>query len=134
MMVVVPSLTESEESHPPIVGGAITSLEAARTPNMCGGIDQPSGVVSRNGAKEDTPKQEGPSANEEEHDAEDNRGHKMKFGDPDMKVGDVALKGHIVLPQGVTNEDPAHSGPPFALAGRVRVAVRVGELMVHAVG
>jgi hypothetical protein len=59
MMVVVPSLTESEESHPPIVCGAITSLEAARTPNMYGEIDQPSGVVSRNGAKEDTQSRKG---------------------------------------------------------------------------
>ncbi len=106
---------------------------------MCGGIDEPSRVVSRDGAKEDTSKQERPSANEEQDDAEDNRGHKMKFGNPDVKlvihqVGDIALKGHIVLPQGVANQDLAHLGPPFALAGRVRVAVRVGELLMHAVG
>ena len=111
-------------------------LKAARTPNMRGRVNEPRRVKTHDGAQENTPQQEGQSADSEKHEPEDNRWHKMVFRDPDVKlvlrqVGDVAVEGRSVLAQSIANQNPAHMRPPLAIARRVRVAFLIRELMMN---
>src|SRR5271163_4801029 len=123
-MVVVPSFTQRQQRHPPIVGGEIPGGKAARTPNMRGGVDQPRGVQSQHGAEENAPQQERPSADREECGSQNHRWRKMVFCDPYVKlvrgqVWHIAVYRVSVLPQRVANQNPARMRPPLAISRRV---------------
>jgi len=60
-------------------------------------VDEPRRMKSRDGAKKNAPQYKGQSTDSEQRESEDNRGHKMILGDPDVKVvlgqiGDIALE------------------------------------------
>jgi hypothetical protein len=138
VMIIVPALAEGEESDKEIVGGMIAGGEAARTPDVRGGIDEPGGVEAENGAEKDAPEEKRPSANRQKDEAEDNHGNIVVLGDPDVEtifgeIGDVTSERGGVVMHGFADEDPAHVRPPFAVERGMRIAFLVGELMMNAV-
>ena len=63
---------------------------------MSGGVDEPGGVKAEDGAKEDSPEEIGPSAEDEKCYAEHGDGNPMPFADPDVEFvfaefGDVGI-------------------------------------------
>src|SRR5438105_2164873 len=63
----------------------------------------------------------------------------MVFGDPDVElvfgqIGDVAGQRRGVVMHGLAHQNPSHVGPPFAVAGRMRIAVLIRKLMMNAMG
>ena len=106
---------------------------------MGGGVDEPGGVESEDGAEEDTPEEIGPSAEEKKREAQDGDGNPMPLADPDVElvfaeVGDVGEEFGGVVVHGFAGDEPADMGPESSFAGRVRVAFLVGVLVMLAVG
>src|SRR5579864_5858150 len=138
VMIIVPAFAPTEDGDPPTVGGKIARFEAASSPGMRGGIDEPCEMQAGDGAREDSPEDEGKSADGEENHAEDADWNVVVFRDPDVKfifreVGDVAREcGRIVMHR-FADENPAHMRPPLSVDGGMRVAFLVGVLMVDAV-
>ena len=62
VVIVVPAFAAGQQGNPPVVAGVIAGFEAARTPQVRGGIDQPGGVQSQRDAQEDAPQNPGPAA------------------------------------------------------------------------
>src|SRR5437660_2114299 len=87
VVIVVPAFTEGEQGNEPVVGGDIASEEAARSPCVSGGMDQPSGVQADYRAHEQSPHQERKTADCEKQNSRQNHGNVMVFRDPDMKLG-----------------------------------------------
>src|SRR5579871_1171246 len=139
VMVVVPALAESQQRHPPAVGGKITSGEAASAPGVRGRIDQPGGVQANHGAHENAPQQEWKSADGEQNHAQHDHWDVVIFRDPDVKlvfgeVGNVSGQRRGVVVHRLAHQNPSHVRPPLAVDRRVRVAILVGILMMNAVG
>ena len=55
VVVVMPAFAPGEKSHPPVVAGVVFGLEAAFAPEMCRGVDEPSGVEADGDAEECSP-------------------------------------------------------------------------------
>lgn len=68
VMVVMPALTKSQQSHPETVFGRIAGRKPLRPHIMGGTVYQPSGVQANDRAKEDAPQQVLPSTgNKNDH-------------------------------------------------------------------
>src|SRR5580658_9953208 len=101
-MIVMPSISETQQCHPPIVGGSIAGFKAARSPNVGDRVDEPRGMESRDRAKKCSPQQEGKSTDCEQHEPDDNHWREMVLREPDVnlvlgQVGDVAFECWYVL-------------------------------------
>ena len=106
---------------------------------MGGGVDEPGGVESEDGAEEDAPEEIGPSSEDEKREAEGGDGDPMPAADPDVElvfaeVGDVGEELGGVVVHGLAGDEPADVGPESTFAGRVRVAFLVGVLVMLAMG
>src|SRR5580704_4043744 len=55
VMVVMPTISETDQRDPPIVGRRITSLKASRTPDMRGRVHDPRRMKSQDGSKKSAP-------------------------------------------------------------------------------
>ena len=55
MVIIVPALSEGEYGDPETVGRVIAGAEALRSPHMCCGVHQPSGVETDDGTEKDNP-------------------------------------------------------------------------------
>ena len=64
MVVVVPAFAAGKQSDPPVVAGVVFGLEAAFAPEMCRGVDEPSGVEPDGDAEEGSPENHADSADE----------------------------------------------------------------------
>src|SRR5580692_5734564 len=120
VMVVMPPISETHHGHPPIVGGGIAGLEAARPPNMRGGVDDPGRMKPHNGAKENAPQHQAKATDSEQHKSEDSCWQKVVLCEPDMKfvhgqIGDVAFECWNVLAQGIASQDPPSVRPPLPI-------------------
>src|SRR5580658_7195763 len=71
VMVVMPPISETYQCHPPIVGGCISGLKAARPPNVRYRVDQPCRMKSHDGPQESAPQHQPESADREQHKSED---------------------------------------------------------------
>src|SRR5271165_1413344 len=85
VMVIVPAFAKGENGHPKAIPGKITSCETLRAPYVRGGIHEPGGVHTEDGAQENAPHQPGQAPDEIENHREDNRGNCVPLADPQMK-------------------------------------------------
>jgi len=86
-----------------------------------GGVDEPGGVESEDGAEEDAPEEIGPSTEDEKGEAEGGDGDPMPLADPDVElvfaeVGDVGEEFGGVVVHGFAGDEPADVGPESAFA------------------
>jgi hypothetical protein len=139
VVVVVPALAKGKDGNPEAVFGGVRREIAARAPHVGGGVDEPGGVETEDGSKEDAPEDELPSAHDEKEDAERGDGDPVPVADPDVElvlaeVGDEGQEVSGVVVHGLAGEEPADVGPEAAVAGGVGIAFLVGVLMMFAVG
>jgi len=79
VMVVVPTLAESDEREEPIVFAGVGGREAALAEDVRERIDGEGTVPEKNGAEEEAPKKQSPSADQPERNPEDHRRNKVIF-------------------------------------------------------
>ena len=65
MVVIMPTLTKTQQSDNPLVVALIVRLELTFAKHVADGIDTPGDVVREENAHEATPEETGPSANSE---------------------------------------------------------------------
>ena len=104
---------------------------------MRGRVHQPGGVQTNDGAKEDAPQQVLPSSRNKNDRTQCGNGHPMPMGDPHVelmsaKIRNIGQKISRFVVHRPASEDPAHVGPETAIAGRMRITILVGILVVHA--
>jgi len=151
VVVVVPAFATGEQSDPPTVAGVVLGLEAAVTPDVGGGVDQPGGVEADGDAKEGSPENhaecsddavagrgDGCTESDLEQTGDDER-EVVIFAEPDVdtitgKVRGVATEQRGLGVESAAGENPASVCPPGAVVRGVGVAVVVGVLMMDAVG
>ena len=151
VVVVVPAFAAGEQSDPPVVAGVVLGFEAARAPEVGGGVDEPGGVQADDDAEEGSPEHHADGADDavaggasggadgDLEEAGDGRGKPVVLGEPDVdlvagEVGGVAAEQRGLGVQGAAGEDPAGVCPPGAVVRGVRIAFVVGVLMMDAVG
>lgn len=83
---------------------------------MCGGVDEPCGVESEDGAEKDAPEEIGPASKGEECEAENRYREPVPLTDPDVELilsqfGDVREKFGRVVMHGLAGHEPADVGP-----------------------
>src|SRR5205085_9326037 len=122
-----------------IIGREIFGGEAARSPHVGDRVDGPGGMQSYDYAYEDSPEQERQASDGEQDYAKNDVRAVVILRQPDVdlifrEVGDVARKSSRVVMHGAAGQDPSHVRPPFAVAGRVRIAMLVGVLVMNAMG
>ena len=122
VMVVVPSFSEGEKRYPEVISRGVTGLKTPRPPHVRGRVDQPGAVKIHDGAEEDAPEEEGPSAYGEKDYAEDGDGDPMPSADPDVEfifaeVGDVGEEGGGIVVNALAGEDPTYVRPEAAVLG-----------------
>src|ERR1700691_1011384 len=82
MVVVVPAFTTGDEGDPPVVARVIAGLEAAGSPHVGCGVDEPGGVETERGAQEDPPQDAGPAADEVERYCGNGERNPVIFAEP----------------------------------------------------
>src|ERR1700684_2388112 len=97
---------------------------------MSRGIDQPGGVETKNGAKEDAPEQKAPSSQSKNYGAKSGDGNPVPPAYPGMefvfaKFRNVSQELIRIVVQGLAGEDPAHVGPESPVMRRVRVTISI---------
>ena len=95
-------------------------------------------MQSERDAEEDAPQKERQSADGEQNDSDDGERDVVILRDPDVEFVARHVRGVTGLIAGVAMQRVAHHHPddmrpPFAVAGRVRIAFFVGELVMDAV-
>ena len=109
-----------------------------RAPHVRRRVHQPGRVQADDDAQEDAPEHHRPAADREQDEAEQRERNVVIGVQPAVEgvgaeVRRIAPHQRGVVVVRVAEEDPAHVGPEPAVARRVRIAVVVGVLMVHAV-
>ena len=138
VVVVVPAFSAGEQGDPPEVARVVAGGEAARSPHVGGGVDQPNGVQAEGDAEEDSPEKPGQAANGKEYDGEQGEREPVVAVDPEHDGVVEDLGGVLADELGLAGEagslqDPSDVGPPCAFLRRVRVSVSVGVLVMDAV-
>ena len=62
VVVVMPAFAAGQQGDPPVVAGVILGFEAAITPEVGGGVDEPGSVQAEGGAEERSPEDHAESA------------------------------------------------------------------------
>ena len=139
MMVVVPAFAAGQQRDPPVVAGVVAGLEAARAPEMGGGVDQPGRVQAQRGAQKDAPHDQRPAAGDQQNDSQRGQRDPMIFAQQHVEavfgeVRSVAAEHGGVLMERLAVHDPSRMRPPGAVDRSVRVAGLVAVLVMDAVG
>jgi hypothetical protein len=85
VVVIVPTLAKSEQSHPKAVARGISRRKPARTPHVRGRVHKPCRMQSENSPEKDAPQQERPPADGEEAYTKNRYWHPVPAADPHMK-------------------------------------------------
>ena len=64
VVVVVPAFAAGEDGDPPVVAGLVAGVEAARTEEVGGGVDEPGSVEADDDAKEGSPEHHAETAHD----------------------------------------------------------------------
>ena len=147
----MPAFASGEDGYPPAIARVISSLKAARTPQVGGGVDQPGGMQAQRGAEERAPEHHAQAAGDavpfrsnggseaQLKEANHSERQPMELRKPNLslvagKVRNVAAEQGSLGVERATGDDPAHVRPPCAIVWGMRVAVLIRVLVVNAMG
>ena len=138
VVVVMPTLTEGERSHPRIVFGVVPAVMADLAPAMGGRIHQPGELVDNRQAQGDAPKHQGPATDARgvADPVEENPQNQLQGEEPTVQPAVIGIDREIASKTGHgsegrnPDEHPAHVGPPKAQVAVVVVDSSVGKLVV----
>src|SRR5713101_5977548 len=85
MMIVVPLFSEGKHSNPEAVGRCIAGEESLRSPHVCCGVHEPSGVETDDRTEKDAPKQAGPSTDCKNRQNQDGQRNPVQLADPHLE-------------------------------------------------
>jgi len=108
MMIVVPALTEGDQSEEEVVSAGVGRLIPARAKQVREGIDGEGTVPDEHGVQEKAPDEQRPTAYQPESDGESDGRHEMIFVQPAQfgefgKVADITKASIVVF----VGNDPA---------------------------
>ena len=136
VMIVVPALAESKYGNPKTVFGGVVRQEPPRTPHVCRGVYQPSGVQADHDSHKHSPQEKWQSADGEECYATHRERYPVPFADPELKfvlpqVGNIGQEFLGAVVHRFARHNPTHVRPQAAIARRMRIAFFVGVLVMH---